>query len=58
MNQIYIELQNHFEEMVAIRRYLHERPELSFEEVHTPSFIANYHKELGLQVREQVGRCP
>ncbi len=55
MNQIYTELQNHFEEMVAIRRYLHERPELSFEEVHTPAFIANYHKELGLQVREQVG---
>lgn len=55
MNQIYTELQNYFEEMVAIRRYLHERPELSFEEVHTPEFIANYHKELGLQVREQVG---
>ena len=55
MNQIYTELQHYFEEMVAIRRYLHERPELSFEEVHTPAFIANYHKELGLQVREQVG---
>ena len=55
MNQIYTELQNYFEEMVAIRRYLHERPELSFEEVHTPAYIANYHKELGLQVREQVG---
>ena len=53
--QLFIELQEHFEEMVAIRRYLHERPELSFQEVHTPKFIANYYKELGFEVREQVG---
>lgn len=44
-----------FEEMVAIRRYLHERPELSFQEVHTPKYIANYYRELGLEVRTGVG---
>ena len=44
-----------YEEMVAVRRYIHERPELSFEEVHTPAYIANYHRELGLEVREGVG---
>ena len=48
-------LQNDYEEMVSIRRYLHENPELSFEEVHTPIFIANYHRKLGLEVREGVG---
>ena len=53
--QLFIELQDHYEEMVAIRRYLHERPELSFQEVHTPKYIANYYKELGFEVREKVG---
>ena len=53
--QIITDLQEHFEEMVAIRRYLHERPELSFQEVHTPKYIANYYKDLGIEVREQVG---
>ncbi len=55
MEKLYTELQNHFEEMVAIRRYLHERPELSFQEVNTPLYIAKFHRELGLEVREGVG---
>jgi len=48
-------LDKEFEEMVSIRRYLHANPELSFQEVHTPAYIANYHRELGLEVREGVG---
>ncbi len=44
-----------YEEMVEIRRHLHAHPELSFEEVETPEFIAGYHKELGHQVRTGVG---
>ena len=56
MTTIIESLQNHYEEMVAIRRYLHERPELSFQEIHTPAYIANFYKELGgFEVREQVG---
>ncbi|ATP38919.1 peptidase M20 [Solibacillus sp. R5-41] len=55
MNQLKTKLQESFEEMVIIRRYLHEYPELSHEEVHTPIYIANFHRELGLEVREQVG---
>ncbi|MEK4228289.1 M20 family metallopeptidase [Solibacillus sp. FSL H8-0538] len=55
MNELYIKLQSKFEEMVVIRRYLHERPELSHQEVHTPAYIANYHRKLGLEVREGVG---
>ena len=48
-------LEQGYEEMVAIRRHLHMYPELSFQEVHTPAYIANYHRELGLAVREGVG---
>ncbi|MEG0386681.1 MAG: amidohydrolase, partial [Solibacillus sp.] len=55
MEQLIAKLQENFEEMVIIRRYLHEYPELSHEEVHTPIYIANFHRELGLEVREQVG---
>lgn len=55
MNQLFTKLQTNFEEMVIIRRYLHEHPELSHEEVHTPAYIAKFHRELGLEVREGVG---
>lgn len=55
MNQFLTKLEEHFEEMVIIRRYLHEHPELSHEEIHTPAYIANFHRELGLEVREYVG---
>ncbi len=55
MDQLLAKLQESFEEMVVIRRYLHEYPELSHEEIHTPTYIANFHRELGLEVREGVG---
>ncbi|WP_458415304.1 M20 metallopeptidase family protein [Schinkia sp. CFF1] len=42
--------------MVEIRRYLHQHPELSFEEVETPKYIAEYHKNLGHEVRTEVGK--
>ncbi|WP_274309057.1 amidohydrolase [Solibacillus daqui] len=55
MNQLLTKLQEHFEEMVIIRRYLHEYPEISHEEVQTPAYIAKFYRELGLEVREHVG---
>lgn len=48
-------IQQHFDEMVDIRRYLHQHPELSFEEEHTPAFIADYHEKLGHSVQSGVG---
>ncbi|MDG5786415.1 M20 family metallopeptidase [Evansella sp. AB-P1] len=48
-------LNTSFNEMVEIRRYLHQYPELSFQEVETPKYISNYHKQLGHDVREGVG---
>lgn len=44
-----------YEEIVSLRRHFHENPELSFQEVETPKFIAEYHRKLGHEVREHVG---
>lgn len=48
-------LEDHFSEMVSIRRYLHQHPELSFQETKTARYIVDFYKQLGVEVREQVG---
>lgn len=55
MEKLFTLLDANYNEMVRIRRHLHEYPELSFEEVETPSYIATFHRELGHVVREGVG---
>lgn len=55
MDHLYKLLEDHYEEMIEIRRHLHQHPELSFEEVKTPKFITEYHKKLGHDVRTEVG---
>ncbi|SOB89592.1 amidohydrolase [Ureibacillus xyleni] len=55
MNDLFSALNKNYDEMVSIRRHLHANPELSFQEVMTPKFIADYHRKLGLEVREGVG---
>lgn len=55
MTSIYEILEQHYDEMVEIRRYLHENPELSHQEVETPKYIAQYHRALGHEVQEGVG---
>ncbi|WP_336606247.1 M20 family metallopeptidase [Fictibacillus marinisediminis] len=55
MEKLYDRLKELYPEMVKIRRHLHENPELSFEEVETPKYIAAYHEELGHEVRRNVG---
>lgn len=55
MEKLFTLLVANYNEMVGIRRHLHEYPELSFEEVETPSYIATFHRELGHVVREGVG---
>lgn len=55
MDKLYHYLNEGYEEMVEIRRHLHQYPELSFEEVETPKLIANYHEKLGHKVRTGVG---
>lgn len=54
-SELFAQIEGLYDEMVAIRRHLHENPELSFEEVETPKFIANYLTELGVEVETGVG---
>jgi amidohydrolase len=55
LEQLFNLLAAYKDEMVEIRRHLHQNPELSFEEVQTPAFISGYHEKLGLEVRRGVG---
>ncbi len=53
--KIFTRLEENFDEMVRLRRHFHMYPELSFEEVETAKYIADYQEELGLDVRRNVG---
>lgn len=55
MDHLYSRLDDINDEMVEIRRYLHQNPELSFKEENTAKYIADYHRELGHEVRSNVG---
>ncbi|WP_170006381.1 M20 family metallopeptidase [Bacillus fonticola] len=55
MEQLYSRLETLQDEIVEIRRYLHQHPELSFEEVKTAAYIAEYHANLDHEVRTNVG---
>ncbi|AKG75077.1 amidohydrolase [Salinicoccus halodurans] len=47
--------QENYNELVRLRRHFHMYPELSFQEVQTPAYIAEYLRELGLEVQEGIG---
>ncbi len=55
MVELLTRLEELFSEMVEIRRKLHAEPELSFQEVKTPAFIATYLENIGVEVRKGVG---
>lgn len=44
-----------FEEMVAIRRYLHMHPEVSFKETKTSQYIQDFYTDLGISFQANVG---
>ena len=44
-----------YPEMVEMRRYLHQYPELSFKEYKTAQYIADFYQELGIPFKEKVG---
>lgn len=48
-------LDNLYEEMVEVRRHLHQNPELSFNEFETAEYIAKFHEKLGHEVKRNVG---
>lgn len=52
---LFSKLENDYEEMVSIRRYLHQHPELSFQEVNTAKYIKDFYEKLGVEVKGNVG---
>ncbi|WP_373895646.1 M20 family metallopeptidase [Virgibacillus sp. CBA3643] len=48
-------IDNLYPEMVEIRRYLHQQPELSFQETETANYIANFYEKLGIPYQTKVG---
>ncbi|WP_421662705.1 M20 family metallopeptidase [Lysinibacillus telephonicus] len=55
MQKLFDSLNEVYGEIVEIRRYLHANPELSFKEVKTAKYIAEYHEKLGHETRTGVG---
>src|SRR4051794_30924282 len=44
-----------FPQMVQWRRFLHQHPELSFEESNTAAFVADHLRQLGMHVQAHIG---
>lgn len=55
LEKAYQLLEKNYDHMVKIRRYLHQHPELSFKEFETAKYIANFYKNLGVQVQTNIG---
>lgn len=55
LEKLFTLLENHYPEMVTIRRYLHQHPELSFQETNTAQFIKSYYEKLGITVEGNIG---
>jgi amidohydrolase len=53
--QLFSKIENLYSEMVEIRRFMHQHPELSFQEVKTANYIQSYYEKLGVEVRGNVG---
>ena len=49
-------IDKHLEEVIEIRRDIHENPELGMEEHRTAALVASELKKLGLEVEEGVGK--
>lgn len=48
-------IDSYFDDMVSIRRHMHQHPELSFQETHTKQYIYDRIKDLGLEIRRDIG---
>ena len=55
MNQLIEKLKCKEQRMIEIRRYLHQYPELSFQENETPKYIADFYKDKDCKVETNVG---
>ncbi|WP_170006651.1 M20 family metallopeptidase [Bacillus fonticola] len=56
LSQILSKLESYQQDTVEIRRYLHQHPELSFQEYETAKYIASFYENIGVtDVRTNVG---
>ncbi|MFD1065853.1 M20 metallopeptidase family protein [Oceanobacillus locisalsi] len=55
IDSIHAQLEQSFEEVQGWRRYMHQNPELSFQEVHTAAYIEEKLKSFGLDVQKNIG---
>ncbi|MFC8563812.1 amidohydrolase [Peribacillus frigoritolerans] len=55
LDQLLQKLEEKKERMIEIRRYLHQHPELSFEEEKTSQYIADFYKDKSVMIRTNVG---
>lgn len=55
LEKLLAKIEENKDQMIDIRRYLHENPELSFEEVNTSKYIADFYKDKDVDVQTNVG---
>lgn len=55
IQEIFQVIDDSYQDMVDIRRYLHQYPELSFQEYKTAKYIAEFYEELGIPYKKNVG---
>ena len=55
LEKLFLRLDGYFDEMVEIRRYLHQYPELSFKEYKTAQYIISFYEKLGVEVSGNIG---
>lgn len=53
--EIINKIDHHYDDMVKMRRFLHQNPELSFQEENTAKFIATTYEKLGIPYQAKVG---
>lgn len=55
LKAIFESIDHHYDEMIKIRRYLHQYPEVSFHEYKTAEYIANYYEALNIPYQMNIG---
>lgn len=55
LNKLFAKLEDSYDEMVSIRRYMHQHPELSFQEYETAKYIKAFYEKLKIEVTGNVG---
>ena len=55
LNKLFDKLEGFYDDMVAVRRYLHQHPELSFKEYNTAKYIQEFYEKLHIEVKGNVG---